>query len=231
MNSLPLTRQSLLLALRDRSHGAWQEFLEIYEIAIYASCRRRGLQDADASDVTQEVLAAVDRRVASLDGDGSRGGDSFEGSFRAWLFRVARNIAVDRLIERSRRAAASGDTRVSELLHEVPMSTESEEEAFRVEYQRALMTWAADQVRPSYSEASWRSFWLTAIEGQAPADVARQLGVSVGSVYTAKCRIFARIRSVMDNLDDDARSAAEEFAERPQDPGSETDRQSPRQVP
>lgn len=211
MNSLPQTRQSLLLQLRDRSHDAWQEFLEIYELAIYRSCRRRGLQDADASDVTQEVLTAVDHRVDSWNADGEQ--NSSQGSFRGWLFRVARNIAVDRLIERSRRAAASGDTRMTEILNQVPASTADEEEAFRTEYRRALMTWAADQVRPRFSETSWRSFWSTAIEGRAATEVAQELDVSVGSVYTAKCRVFARIREVMDGLDDDAKSEAERSVE------------------
>ncbi len=207
MNSLPHTRQSLLLQLRDRSHDAWQEFLEIYELAIYRSCRRRGLQDADASDVTQEVLTAVDLRVDSWKADGE------QGSFRGWLFRVARNIAVDRLIERSKQATASGDTLMTEILNQVPATAADEEEAFRTEYRRALMTWAADQVRPRFSEASWNSFWSTAIEGRPASEVAQELGVSVGSVYTAKCRVFARIRAVMDGLDDDAKSEAERSAE------------------
>ncbi len=207
MTQLPQTRQSLLLQLRSRTSDAWQEFLEIYEVAIYRSCRRRGLQDADANDVTQEVLAAVDRKVATWSEDAQ------SGSFRGWLFQVARNIAVDRMIERSRRATGSGDTQVADFLQQVPADTGDDEEAFRLEYRRALMSWAADQVRPGVAETSWRSFWSTAIEGRSPREVADELGLSVGAVYTAKCRVFARMRKAMDGLDDDARSLAEHSAE------------------
>ena len=53
------------------------------------------------------------------------------------------------------------------------------------------------------SENAWRSFWATAIEGEKPADVAKRLGTTVGNVYTAKCRVFARIRTVAARLDVD----------------------------
>ena len=67
MPDLPATRQSLLLELGRRSDAAWAEFLGVYEQAIYRVCRSKGLQDADARDVTQEVLAAVHARVADWD--------------------------------------------------------------------------------------------------------------------------------------------------------------------
>ena len=73
MAKLPQTRQSLLLRLRQRSSDAWPEFLEVYEQAIYSFSRSRGLQDADAWDVTQEVLSAVDKKIGSWDNDPEKG--------------------------------------------------------------------------------------------------------------------------------------------------------------
>lgn len=197
MKELPETRQSLLLELREHSNDAWSEFLQIYEQAIYDYCRSRGLQDADARDVTQEVLAAVTHRIHSWDGD------SDKGHFRGWLFRVARNIAVNRFLERSRRAAASGDTRVAQMLAEVPDSTEEHSSLFWMEYRRALMHWAAEQVKPQVSDAAWCAFWMTAIDGRTPDEVAARLGTTVGSVYTAKCRVFTRIRKIIAELDEE----------------------------
>lgn len=197
MTDLPQTRQSLLLRLSQRSDDAWAEFIEIYEKAIYEFCRRRGLQDADSRDVTQDVLAAVDERVENWNGDPKR------GKFRGWIFRVARNIAVDKFLERSRKAAASGDSRVIKMLSEWPDSDETNSTAFWMEYRRALMHWAANKVRPEVSNAAWKSFWLTAIEGQSSEDVANELETTVGSVYTAKCRVFARIRKVISQFSEE----------------------------
>ncbi|MEZ5966251.1 MAG: sigma-70 family RNA polymerase sigma factor [Planctomycetota bacterium] len=201
MPELPQTRRSLLLQLRQRSDDAWHRFLEVYEQAIYRSCRARGLQHADACDVTQEVLTAVDQRLAQT-GSQAWDEDPERGSFRGWLFRVARNIAVRRIDERARQAAVgSGDSRVAAVLAEVPASRDAQDTAFGLEYRRALMRWASEQVRPHVADSSWQAFWRTAILGQRPEDVAAQLGMSMGSVYTAKCRVFARIRKVIAGLD------------------------------
>lgn len=197
MKELPETRRSLLIQLRGRSNDAWTEFLQIYEQAIYDYSRSRGLQDADARDVTQDVLAAVTDRIDSWDGDPDK------GRFRGWLFRVARNIAVNRFLECSRKAAASGDTRVGQMLAEVPDSLEEHSSLFWMEYRRALMHWAAEQVKPQVSEKAWCAFWMTAIDGRTPDEAAARLGTTVGSVYTAKCRVFARIRNIIAELDDE----------------------------
>lgn len=196
MTELPETRQSLLVRLRQNSGDAWSEFLEVYEQAIYQFSRRRGLQDADAWDVTQEVLAAVEKKVENWQADPSK------GKFRGWLFRVARNIAVDKVIQQTRRAAASGDTRVAQLLAELPDSLEQQSTVFWIEYRRTLMNWAVEQIKPEFKETSWRSFLLTAVDGWKPEEVARELGISVGSVYAAKFRIVTRIRKLVARFDD-----------------------------
>lgn len=196
MSQLPQTRQSLLLRLKRNSDDAWAEFLEVYEQAIYSYARRRGLQDADAWDVTQEVLAAVEKKIETWHADPEK------GKFRGWLFRVARNVAVDRIHALSKRTAGSGDTQVAKVLAEHPDALEQESTLFWTNYRRKLLHWAADQVKPDFKETSWSSFWMTSVEGKNAEEVARQLNITVGSVYAAKFRIVNRIRKVVSRLDD-----------------------------
>ena len=60
----PSTRPSLLVRLRDPSDGsAWEEFLEIYAPLLRSLARRKGLQEADAADLTQDVFRAVARAI------------------------------------------------------------------------------------------------------------------------------------------------------------------------
>lgn len=205
MNRLPPTRQSLLIRLREKGGDAWPEFLEIYQQAIYGFARRRGLQDADAWDVTQEVLAAVEKKLDSWQDDPAK------GTFRGWLFRVARNMAADKVIEQSRRAAASGDTQVAQQLAELPDSPEQQSSIFWVEYRRTLMNWAVERIQGDFQESSWQAFLATAIEGQRPDEVAQRLGISVGSVYAAKFRIIARIRKLVEQYDDNPQAGDELF--------------------
>ena len=60
MSDVPTTRPSLLLRMRDaKDHEAWHTFVELYAPLVYRFARKRGLQDADAADLTQDVLRSV----------------------------------------------------------------------------------------------------------------------------------------------------------------------------
>src|SRR5262249_22561720 len=114
MSPTPTTQASLLVRLRDPGDGeAWRQFVRLYAPVVYGYARRRQLQDADAADLTQEVLRNVMTAARRLDYDPAR------GSFRAWLFTVTRNKMID-LRERQRRGQAAGGTSAGELFDQQP---------------------------------------------------------------------------------------------------------------
>src|SRR5688572_31131907 len=107
MHDSPATRASLLVRLRDSDDaGAWQEFVRLYAPVIYGFARKRGLQDADAADLMQEVLRSVSAAAHRLEYDPAR------GTFRGWLFTVTRNKVFNFLEARSHRVVGSGDSGV-----------------------------------------------------------------------------------------------------------------------
>ena len=67
-------------------------------------------------------------------------------------------------------------------------------------YEQELILWAAERVRAEFRESSWRAFWETEIAGRSIADVAKELGVSSGSIYMSRSRIFARIRAIIEEV-------------------------------
>jgi RNA polymerase sigma-70 factor (ECF subfamily) len=187
MLQAPPTSPTLLFRLRsEHDEEAWREFVEFYAPAVFQLCRQRGLQDADAADVSQEVLRSV--AAGPLQYDPKR------GAFRSWLYGVARNKLNDFLRRRSRHPSGSGDSGILELINNVA-SDEDEAERWEKEYQKQLFSMAADKVRAIVDESTWQAFWQTAIDGRTARDVAQALGMSEGAVYVAKSRVVARIKN------------------------------------
>ncbi len=68
---------------------------------------------------------------------------------------------------------------------------------FDRELRRALFRRAADQVRGEVQLSTWQAFWETAVLGTAPAEVAKKLGMQVGAVRVAKCRVLVRLQAAL----------------------------------
>src|SRR6476660_1968850 len=125
----PLTRASLLVQIRDGSnHAAWQEFINLYGPVVYGFARKRGLQDADAADLMQDVLRSISSAINRLDYDRTR------GTFRGWLFTITRNKVYNFLSARRIRPQGTGDSATNRMLASHPDSDEGSE-AWEVEYQ------------------------------------------------------------------------------------------------
>ncbi|HYT94077.1 MAG TPA: sigma-70 family RNA polymerase sigma factor [Gemmataceae bacterium] len=111
MAELPTTRASLLVRIRDlEDQQAWSQFVEIYGPVVYGYARKRGLQEADASDLTQDVLRAVAAAASHLEYDATK------GLFRSWLYTVARNKLHNFHAARARQCQGSGDSGVQAML-------------------------------------------------------------------------------------------------------------------
>ena len=190
----PLTRASLLVQLRDGgNHQAWQEFVSLYGPVVYGFARKRGLQDADAADLMQDVLRSVAGAMGRLEYDRS------QGTFRGWLFTITRNKVFNFLSARRIRPQASGDSGTSRRLAEEPDPIDGAA-TWELEYQRRLASLAMDRIRGEFQEKTWQAFWLTAVEGVTANEAARQVELSPGAVYVAKSRVLARLKAEVQTL-------------------------------
>lgn len=187
MQDSPKTRYSLIAKLHDPQNlDAWNEFASIYQPLIFRICRIKGLQHADATDVTQDVMARVSKAIDQFDGhqDGA--------TFRGWLYRVTRNLVVDFFRQKDNRNLACAKTGLLELIEQEPSCAESRE--FRIEYQRQIFSIVANQVRDEVQPNTWQAFWRTEMENQPAEHVAAALNMNTGAVYVARSRVIARLR-------------------------------------
>jgi RNA polymerase sigma factor (sigma-70 family) len=202
MSASITTRVSLLERVRDpQNHDAWAEFVALYRPLIYRFGRARGLQEADAHDLAQDVLIAVSQQIDQWTPDPGR------GRFRTWLARVASNQAITMYRRRHASDGVGGTTMVA-VLHNQPEQVDADLTELQKQYQRELFRRAARIVREEFEESTWQAFWMTAVEDVAIDEVARSLARSVGSVYTARSRVIRRLQEIVHKLDADDDSLA-----------------------
>ena len=190
MTTPPLTQASLLVRLRDpRDHVAWERFVDLYAPLVYGFLRQRSLQDADAADLTQDVLRQVAGAAESFSYDRQK------GTFRAWLLTVVKNRLTDFWRRDGLQVRGTGDTSCwRQLQEQIPAADSAESAEWDAAWRRQLFQQAAQQVRADFTEPSWQAFWQTAVEGRSGQDVATEQGLTIAAVYLAKGRVMKRIK-------------------------------------
>lgn len=196
MTLFPDTDESLIAKVSDLGDGAaWAEFVGLYQPAILRIAIKRGLQEADALDVLQQVLISVAKSIENW--SPIAGGPPF----RAWLTTIAGN-AINNALSRKPLDKAVGGSSVIDRLASLPAESVSrtpQSELFHeVRYQAIL--WAADQIRHEFSDEIWHCFWRTAIQGASIQAVATELNRSPGSIYVGRFRIVSRLREKVQEL-------------------------------
>ena len=167
----PLTRASLLVQIRDgANHAAWQEFVKLYGPVVYGFARKRGLQDADAADLMQDVMRSVSSAIGRLDYDRN------QGTFRGWLFTITRNKVFNFLSARRIRPQGSGDTTTNRLLDQAARRRATAPTLGSWNISGGWRRWRWSGSRSEFQENTWRAFWLTAVEGVAAAEVGQADG-------------------------------------------------------
>jgi RNA polymerase sigma-70 factor (ECF subfamily) len=184
------TSSSLLERLRAQDRQAWIRLVGLYGPLVYRWCRQSGLASEDAEDVGQEVFAAVYRKVADF--RRAQAGDTFRG----WLRVITRNKVRDLVRRRGdHEETAQGGTDPLRRLLQVPADADSDFEPAADPTETVLLAHRAlELLREEFTDEKWQVFHRVVVEGQPPADVAADLGVSVNIVYLTKSRGLRRLR-------------------------------------
>jgi RNA polymerase sigma-70 factor (ECF subfamily) len=181
------TPASLLERLRLPDPGdAWDRFVALYTPLIYSWARQVGLQESDAADLVQEVMTLMLQKLPGFAYDR-------HGSFRAWL----KTVTLNQWRAACRRAVARREAGPP------PDVPAAQAEAFwEAEYRRHLVGQALRIMQADFEPKTWQACWEVVVHDRPAAEVASQLGISVGTVYAAKCRVLARLRQELAGLVD-----------------------------
>ena len=191
------TRASLLEKVRQprNDHKSWSEFVALYGPFLLRFLRRRSVRGEEALDLVQEVLLIVARKIGDFEYDPNR-------SFRAWLCTVASNQAKKLYRKEGRRSPAPGGTSHLEWIHELSDPSEGDGDAIEAEWRKNVLEQAMIQVRAKVKETTWKSFELCSLQNLEPAEAAKRLGISIGSVYTNVSRVLTGLRKAVEEIDE-----------------------------
>jgi RNA polymerase sigma factor (sigma-70 family) len=194
-NPASLTSATLLGLLRTapEDQEAWNRFVEQYGPKIYGWCRQWRLQEADAEDVTQNVLLRLARKLRTFAYDP-------KSSFRGWLRTLTNHACSDFLNDAKRPDFASGDTRILDVLKSVEARTDL---LARLEEQfdHELLAEAQARARVRVEPQTWQAFLSTAVEGCSGEETAARLNMRITAVFKAKSRVLQLIREEMERLE------------------------------
>jgi RNA polymerase sigma-70 factor (ECF subfamily) len=183
---------TLIDRIKLHDNEAWERLVTLYTPFLRYWCRRWGVTHADADDVLQEVFQAIPRNLKNFRRD--RAGDSFRG----WLRGIARNKVLS--LGRRRDPVGTGGTdfyRRSLLVPDPGFEPRAESERAENEATGVLYETALKLVQNEFEERTWQAFWRAVVDGQPPAIIADDLGVTPAAVRQAKSRVLRRLKETL----------------------------------
>lgn len=182
------TSVSLLEELRQTSPGqeSWTRFVNLYTPLLFYWARKLGMRDADAADLVQDVFTILVRKLPSFNYDPDKG-------FRDWLRTVLVNKWRNHVRDNARRVR--DDASLADLADEGDVDALTE-----AEYHEYLLSHMLTFMRERFSTNTWKACWEHVVMDRSAAEVAADLGISVGAVYVAKSRVVSRIRQELAGL-------------------------------
>jgi RNA polymerase sigma-70 factor (ECF subfamily) len=179
---------SLLERLKRPDNPAdWDRFVKLYTPLLYYWARHIGLQESDASDLVQEVFTLLVRKLPEFEYDQTK-------TFRGWF----RKVVINKWRQKQRQAGGSPEAGAAPLPDLEGPDTAAA--IWDTEYRQNLVRRALEVMQSDFQPATWKACWETVVSGRPAADVAADLGLSVGAVRAAKFRVLCRLREELEGL-------------------------------
>ena len=200
VNSNEETSTGLIRRAAADDDVAWRQLVQTYGRRVYRWCRRAGLQPADASNVAQEVLRSIARKLGDFHHD--REGDTFRG----WIRRITQNKLRDHFRSQSRHVdqATGGTDAQQRLVNVAELRSGDTESSFALAWGgslRADLREAVTKLRAEISQRDWQLFWRVVVDGQSAVDAGQEFGLSGNAVRLVKMRVLRRLRELAGTSD------------------------------
>jgi RNA polymerase sigma-70 factor (ECF subfamily) len=193
---MDVTRQSLLLRALGGDPSAWRDLTALYRPLLVGWLRYQVVPVSEVDDLVQEILLAVVEHLPSFNHSGR------VGAFRGWLRTIAHNRACDFWRARGRQQQAAGGSSMVESLGQLEDPDSELNRLWDAEHDRYVLRCLLELMELEFEPTTVQAFRRVTLEGAASADVAQELGISIGAVYAAKSRVLGRLREEAEGLID-----------------------------
>lgn len=179
---------SIIQRLRIKDQEAWDTFCQLYTPFFNYWLQRWQVPKDDRPDLIQEALTRVSSNIDRFDRS-SRG-----GTFRGWLRVIIHNLTRTYYSSKKKRLERFGAMQAFEdymvEVHDQPDQGEAQ-----VLYNEALRI-----ISNEFNKSTLEVFTEVFQNERHPKDVAKDFGLTVGSVYQIKYRVTKRLRERLQDL-------------------------------
>jgi RNA polymerase sigma-70 factor, ECF subfamily len=193
---MDMTRQSLLIRAQTGETDAWKDLTDLYRPLILSWLNHQGVPACDLEDLSQDVLLSVVTHLPGFRHSGQR------GAFRAWLRTIVCSRTADYWRGIDVATQPSGGSGATAALEAIADPDSELNRQWDEEHDRHVVRCLLHVIGEEFEPLTIQAFRRLAFDGASGAEAAQELGLSVAAVYTAKSRVFARIRQVAEGLID-----------------------------
>ncbi|HVY70942.1 MAG TPA: sigma-70 family RNA polymerase sigma factor [Verrucomicrobiae bacterium] len=191
---LAATRQSLLTRLRQHDdHTGWQRFFDTYGGVIRGLAIKAGLSDTEADDALQETLLSVAKEIPGFRYDPAR------GSFKGWLFTIARRRIADQFRIRVRRQRDGNNQ--DDIIEETPnLAADPLGALWEDEWRQSRIQRAVERVKKKVAANQWQMFDLAVLQRLPTERICQLLGINRAQLYMAKMRVGRALKAEVETM-------------------------------
>jgi RNA polymerase sigma-70 factor (ECF subfamily) len=182
------TSMSLLEQLRTTpDEAAWRRLDDLYRPFIRSWLSRDPSLRDEVEDLVQEVLAVVIRELPTFQRERP-------GSFRHWLRTITSNRLEAFRKARHRRPHALAKHFDDSILAQLEDANSALSRQWDQEHNDFVVGRLLKWIEPQFKPVTVQAFVRVVFHGEKPADVAKELGISVNAVRVAKSHVAQRLR-------------------------------------
>ena len=182
-----MDERDLIARAKAGDRAAMGELYELHARRVYTVIRRLVGDDHLAEDLSQEAWVRAFEKLHLFRG---------EAAFGTWLYRLATNVALNRLRRSSKRSAVESGA-------DLPRITKAQDE---VVVTRRVLTLAMDQLPPGYR----KELVLHDVEGWTHDEIAASLECSPGTSKSQLHKARARMRKLIAPMGSDKEGARDQ---------------------